>query len=47
MEWNQQGARVVRSHHGIDACVMGGVATVYQVILAEPGSIRKRVGLGA
>lgn len=46
LEWNQQATKVVRAHHGFNACVMGGVAAVYQAILAEPGSIRNQVKLG-
>jgi glucokinase len=36
LRWNREATEVVRAEHGSDACVMGGVATVYQAILAEP-----------
>jgi glucokinase-like ROK family protein len=36
LRWIRQATRVVITQHGLDACVMGGVARVFQVILAEP-----------
>jgi glucokinase-like ROK family protein len=39
LRWNEQATEVVLARHGLDACVMGGVATVYQAILAEPGNV--------
>jgi glucokinase-like ROK family protein len=38
LRWNREATRVVLAEHGFDACAMGGVATVYQAILAEPNS---------
>jgi glucokinase-like ROK family protein len=38
LRWNREATQVVLAEHGFDACVMGGVATVYQTILAEPNS---------
>ncbi len=40
LQMNREATRVVRAHHGFDACVMGGVATVYQTVLAAPGDVR-------
>jgi glucokinase-like ROK family protein len=37
--WNREANKVVIAQNGIDACVMGGVASVYQAILARPDSI--------
>jgi glucokinase-like ROK family protein len=37
LRWNAEGTQVVLAKHGNDACVMGGVATVTQAVLAEPG----------
>jgi glucokinase-like ROK family protein len=34
--WNRTGTRVVLAKHGKDACVMGGIAAVYQAILSQP-----------
>ncbi len=34
--WNMAGTSVVLANHGNNACVMGGIATVYQAILSEP-----------
>ena len=34
--------RVVIASHGFDACVMGGVATVYQTILTQPGEMARQ-----
>lgn len=36
ISWDTHSTQVVRSEHGFDACVMGGVATVLQTILAQP-----------
>jgi glucokinase-like ROK family protein len=36
LRWTDSAAKVVLARHGVDACVMGGVATVYQSILARP-----------
>lgn len=37
--WNRGATRVVLADHGFDACVIGGVAMVYQAILARPGGV--------
>ncbi len=37
--WNESKTQVVLARHGVDACVMGGVALVYQAILAQPSSL--------
>ena len=34
---SREATQVVLARHGSDACVMGGVATVYQAILLQPG----------
>lgn len=36
LRWNREAMRVVVTELGLDACVLGGVARVFQVILAEP-----------
>jgi glucokinase-like ROK family protein len=36
LKWNRQAMQLVLSKHGFDACVIGGVAAVYQAILAQP-----------
>jgi len=36
LPWNRKGTQVVLAHHGGDACVMGGIATVYQAIISQP-----------
>jgi hypothetical protein len=38
LRWNREATEVVLAEHGFDACVMGGLAMVYQAILAEPNS---------
>lgn len=43
LRWNREATRVVLARHGFDACVMGGVAMVYQAILAEPGGLAERL----
>lgn len=42
LRWNRAASQVVLARHGFDACVMGGVARVYQSILAEPNTIRSQ-----
>jgi len=36
LKWNRGAMRLVLAKHGSDACVIGGVAAVYQAILAQP-----------
>jgi glucokinase-like ROK family protein len=36
LRWNREAIRVVVAKHGQEACVMGGVARVFQAVLAEP-----------
>lgn len=36
LKWNREATKLVLAEHGSDACVMGGVAVVYQAILAQP-----------
>ena len=33
--WNRESVKIVRAAHGSDACVKGGIATVYQSILSQ------------
>jgi glucokinase-like ROK family protein len=42
LRWNRNATQVVLARHGFDACVMGGVARVYQSILAEPDNIGRQ-----
>ncbi len=42
LRWNVDTVQVVLSRYGLDACVMGGMATVYQAILAQPGSVERQ-----
>jgi predicted NBD/HSP70 family sugar kinase len=42
--WGDQMAQVVIAQHGVDACVMGGVARCYEYILTQPGyAARQRI----
>ncbi|HOW92310.1 MAG TPA: ROK family transcriptional regulator [Anaerolineaceae bacterium] len=34
--WNRENTEIVLAKHGIDACVMGGVATIYQATISQP-----------
>ncbi|MFN2176905.1 MAG: ROK family protein [Anaerolineales bacterium] len=43
LKWNRNATRVVSAQQGLDACVMGGVAKVYQAILAEPDNVELQV----
>ena len=42
--WHDHTTRteVVLARHGVDACVMGGVAMVYQAILMQPSTIARQ-----
>lgn len=35
--WGEQTAQVVLAHHGVDACLMGGVAMCYEYVISNPG----------
>lgn len=39
LKWNREATAVILAEHGFDACVMGGVAMLYQTILSQPGSL--------
>jgi glucokinase-like ROK family protein len=36
LKWNREAMQLVLAKHGFDACVIGGIAAVYQAILAQP-----------
>jgi glucokinase-like ROK family protein len=40
--WDERATKVVLAQHSLDACVMGGVATVYQAILDQPGTVTRQ-----
>lgn len=40
--WNEGTTQVVLARHRFDACVMGGVALIYQAILAHPGTLARQ-----
>lgn len=42
LPWTRDAMQLVVARHGADACMMGGIAKVYQAILAEPGRIERR-----
>jgi predicted NBD/HSP70 family sugar kinase len=39
--WSRRAVQLVVAAHGSDACVMGGIATVYQHILSQPKAIHR------
>lgn len=39
LRWNVEATQVVLAQHGADACVIGGMALIYQAILAHPSII--------
>ena len=39
LRWNASASRVVLAQQGSDACVMGGLARVYQAILTQPSTV--------
>lgn len=39
LRWNREAAQIVLAKHGFDAAAMGGVAAVYETILAQPNLI--------
>ena len=42
LRWNRDATRVVVTSHGQQACVMGGVARVFQSVLVEPGIVHSQ-----
>jgi glucokinase-like ROK family protein len=44
LRWNRETVRVVPATHGSDACVRGGIATVYQHVLAQPNLLHRQNG---
>jgi hypothetical protein len=34
--WSQEAASIVVAAHGVDSCLMGGIATVYHRVLSQP-----------
>lgn len=44
LRWNREAIKVVVAEHGQEACVMGGVARVFQAVLAEPMPIGGQPG---
>jgi hypothetical protein len=40
LRWNREATRVTLAKHGVDACVVGGVAAVTQAVLAPRGFAR-------
>jgi glucokinase len=44
LRWNGEAVSVVRATHGSDACVRGGIATVYQHVLAQPNLLHRQNG---
>lgn len=41
--WDKRATKVVLAKHGLNACTMGGIAMVYQAILAQPGSVTRQI----
>lgn len=39
LRWNAQATQVVFARHRLDACVLGGIARIYQSILSNPNTI--------
>jgi glucokinase-like ROK family protein len=39
LRWSETAVEVVLAHHGLDSCIMGGIATIYQSILTHPGKV--------
>jgi glucokinase-like ROK family protein len=39
LRWNREATKVVVASHGQEACVMGGVARVFQAVLAQPDTV--------
>jgi glucokinase-like ROK family protein len=43
LPWSVRAMRVLPAAHGFDACVMGGVATVYHEVLSRPSGAHSRI----
>jgi hypothetical protein len=39
LRWNRESIKVVVASHGQEACVMGGVARIFQSVLVEPNLV--------
>jgi glucokinase len=39
MPWSRKATEIVLAQHGVDACLMGGTATVYQAVLMQPNQM--------
>lgn len=44
LAWSRKGVDVVLARHGFNACVMGGVAAVYQTVIAHPDRVIRQSG---
>jgi glucokinase-like ROK family protein len=42
LRWNRKATKVVIARHGFNACLMGGVAKIYQDILTEPDNVERQ-----
>jgi glucokinase-like ROK family protein len=42
LRWSETAVEVVLAQHGLDSCIMGGIATIYQSILTHPGKVLHR-----
>jgi predicted NBD/HSP70 family sugar kinase len=39
LRWNENAVKVTLSQHQLNSCIMGGLATIYQSVLAKPTKI--------
>jgi predicted NBD/HSP70 family sugar kinase len=42
LRWNREAIKVVVASHGQEACVMGGVARIFQAVLFEPNMVAEQ-----
>ncbi len=43
LRWNRAATRVVRAHHGQDACLIGGMAVVHQMLINQPTKLLQQI----
>jgi glucokinase-like ROK family protein len=39
MRWSREATEIVQAQYGVDACLMGGTATIYQAVLMQPNQM--------
>lgn len=46
LRWSESAAEIVLAHYGFDACVLGGIATMFNAIVAQPAAMTRPQATG-